>query len=373
MTFKFNIFNCWQSDDKKARYCIKEALEDAKVELKVNGFDVDIVEGAEGELGMAKIDDAVLKNIRQSDVFICDLTPVAEHIDTTTGKRKSMPNSNVLVELGYALSCKGTGRMIGLARKGNISVENMPFDIRQMRLTYFSNKQQLKNLADFIEPMLKSVINEVSSSKSEYDAVVRCADGSLIVEGKPTFCELVYDPNGADSINPNKRKIGTTKEGFGIYFESNMPSFESYTNHSLVPVHLAIVNLGVKMLENCKLIITADNNKVTFEDSNKEGRLLGIKSIHDKTSTYTRYVQHGGHSNNQININPNDSDCLEGFYLKSPHDVTDFKLHWKLTSGVAQSIEGDIDVHLTPKYKQFGINYVLNPNEDYITEYKTKD
>lgn len=363
MIYKFQIFNCWQSDDKEARKIIKNALNKAKDKLASKGYEVDIIEGAAGELGMAKIDDAVLKNIRDCDVFVCDLTPVAELKDEESYKVKAMPNSNVLVELGYALALKGANRMIGLARKGNISHDHMPFDIRQMRFTPFTTVDHLNSLSSWIQPMLDEIKQE-GMADPDYAADVSVLHGGNPFIAHPKYWELQFDLNGKDSL-PNQKKKSV---GNGFWLEMNPIDYTTYTNHSLVSIRLCISNTGKRMLENCKLTITTDDRSVSFVDDNREGGMAIIRSINDPTSVTEIGVTHQAG-----NINPKDTNLLSEFYIKSDYQIKEFNLNWRLSTHVDQRIEGTIHIKWEPVFVPYKINFQLEQNEPYILECKMRN
>ncbi len=85
-------------------------------------------EGATGIPGAPNIIDTIFKRIRDSSVFIADLTFVGE-----TAKGKKLSNPNVLIELGYAARCLGWERVILLMNEDFGSAKELPFDILQHR------------------------------------------------------------------------------------------------------------------------------------------------------------------------------------------------------------------------------------------------
>ena len=357
----FTIFNCWQSDDMESRNIIRKALNTAKQKLAQKGYETDIIEGAAGELGMAKIDDAVLKNIRDCDVFVCDLTPVTQFEDKTTHKVKAMPNSNVLIEMGYAMGMKGYKRMIGVAREGEISLEHMPFDIRQMRYTSFKDEKKLNKMAEWIAPMFDEILR-VGASIPEYSAVVMAVPDGTEIEVHPSFLKLVYAPDGHDSLPCDKKK----KVGANMWVQYS-PVFDSetYKNYSLVPIRLVIHNNGTRMLENCKLRITCDDNNVHFEDGCIGGGIMSFRRNDDLTTISDRFVTHLAG-----NINPKDDDMVGEFYLKSDFKQKDITLKWSLSTHIDQSFEGTITVHWMPNLVDYPINFNLRHGESDIIEAK---
>ena len=105
----YKVFYCWQSDDSRTRYIIKKELlrQLYKLESDTNcKFYLD--EDTRGVAGMPPIVDEVMKKISQCDIFVCDITPILCY--RNSDKKKVMPNSNVMFELGYAYHCLEIGR-----------------------------------------------------------------------------------------------------------------------------------------------------------------------------------------------------------------------------------------------------------------------
>ena len=119
---KITIFYCWQSDIPGQREMIREELLAQAYRLEAeNDCHVEVDEDTRGVAGMIPIADTVLEKIRNADIFVCDISPVAtiyrknEEGYDIPGVEKKMPNSNVMLELGYALRCMHSSRIIAVA------------------------------------------------------------------------------------------------------------------------------------------------------------------------------------------------------------------------------------------------------------------
>ncbi len=146
MSKTYSIFYSWQSDTKdKSRSIIENALSIAKQELQENeGISIEIDHSTLGKSGMPSIDQTILRKIDNCDIFLCDLTPVVEYQKTeSNGKNitKLVPNPNVLLELGYAMSAVGVDYIIPVAHKGKWTHIEMPFDINHHSIYAFTEKQ----------------------------------------------------------------------------------------------------------------------------------------------------------------------------------------------------------------------------------------
>ena len=149
---KITIFYCWQSDIPGQREMIREELLAHAYRLEAeNDCHVEVDEDTRSVAGMIPIADAVLEKIRNADIFVCDISPVAtihrkdEEGYNIPGVEKKMPNSNVMLELGYALRNMHSSRIIALANTQGDKWHDgeMPFDIFNRQYIKFTNKEDL--------------------------------------------------------------------------------------------------------------------------------------------------------------------------------------------------------------------------------------
>ncbi len=142
MGSQYKVFFSWQSEDKKSRKTLDVALQNAVEALNDRGIRLEIDPSTLGESGMPSIDQTILRKIDASDIFLADVTPVINYQKTSgNGMQvsKEVPNPNVLLELGYAMSALGVGYVIVAARQGNWGPENMPFDINHRAIYSFTS------------------------------------------------------------------------------------------------------------------------------------------------------------------------------------------------------------------------------------------
>jgi hypothetical protein len=161
------IFWSWQSDTdgKIGRHFVREALTDAIKQLKAPS---DVEEPHERDLresihldhdrkdvsGTPSIADVIFTKIDQADVFVADVTPVAQltRVNSSDGEPplKKMINSNVAIEYGYAVRAV-TDELILLVQNTHYgNREDLPFDLRhkgspiQYKLAPGASKDELK-------------------------------------------------------------------------------------------------------------------------------------------------------------------------------------------------------------------------------------
>lgn len=154
-----NIFYSWQSDynSKTNRYfiedCIKNAIKNVNKNLEL---EVTLDRDTKGEIGTPDIADVIFKKIDKSALFIADIS-----ITSRSDNSKSYPNSNVLIELGYAAAKLGWENIICIYNSScGVGVENLPFDIRSRRILVYNlemdgNKAEARsNLVSTLEKVL---------------------------------------------------------------------------------------------------------------------------------------------------------------------------------------------------------------------------
>lgn len=130
------IFYSWQNDlpSKSHRNfidsCIRRALKSLEKEASVYmEYDRDTM----GLMGSPDIADSIFEKIDKAVLFVCDVSLI-----NAETKGKKTPNPNVLIELGYAASKLGWDRIICLFDENTGKIEELPFDIRQKRITLFN-------------------------------------------------------------------------------------------------------------------------------------------------------------------------------------------------------------------------------------------
>ncbi len=141
----FKIFYAWQCDrpNNLCRSLIRRALEDAAKELEADpdiqdaerdGIEID--SDTQDIPGSPPVAETIFAKIRESDVFVADLTPIdliVPEDDDAEGRRQPPPNPNVLIEYGYALEALGYRRLIGVFNEAFGKPDDLPFDLRHRR------------------------------------------------------------------------------------------------------------------------------------------------------------------------------------------------------------------------------------------------
>lgn len=131
------IFWSWQSDTPSQlnKQFVKSALEEA-IKLVVEDLELSEAERPEvdhdtkGAPGLVSIVDTIFKKIEASTIFVGDVTFVGK----TENNKKLLPNPNVMIELGHAITSIGVERIILVSNSAfGGKPEDLPFDLRHRR------------------------------------------------------------------------------------------------------------------------------------------------------------------------------------------------------------------------------------------------
>lgn len=159
MSKTYKLFYSWQSDEKVSRKILDAALELAKNDLKQKeGIDIEIDYSTLGKSGMPSIDQTILRKIDDCDLLLADITPVCKYQQQQSNGQqvtKEVPNPNVLIEMGYAMSSVGIDYVIAVAHRGKWEAHNLPFDIRNHSVYTFDSSSC--NLTEQILSVIKFI------------------------------------------------------------------------------------------------------------------------------------------------------------------------------------------------------------------------
>lgn len=193
----YTIFYSWQSDYDYSKAHIKgqkkvhnqnknemQPLSQKDLILKVlqwqaymlgknHNCNITVDMDTDNTTGMQPISDIVVKKIRKCQFFVCDVTPIS-HIDREEdGKRsKLMPNSNVMFELGVAMSYLPPDQIIAVAHEktGDWIISELPFDISHRKIIKFKSTTDLEK---DLSSALDSSITEYRSNKGRLKRFLR--------------------------------------------------------------------------------------------------------------------------------------------------------------------------------------------------------
>ena len=154
----YKIFLAWQSQNKITANFIKKHLSKAEEVLKEDNIYVNVIKSpTQDSAGSPNINQAIWKQIQESDIFIADLSFVSK-IRTS--------NDNVMYELGIADALLGEKRTILLCDE-HTKIEKLAFDINHKRISKINtqNVNFYKELAEWIKIALIEADSERFSRK----------------------------------------------------------------------------------------------------------------------------------------------------------------------------------------------------------------
>ena len=205
----FKIFYSWQSDlpSSKSRSIIQDAIKSAVNVLGSEMEDIEADRDTQNRTGSPDIAQTIFAKIDESDLFIADVTCVGEI--QAGDKIKKSPNSNVLVELGYAAGVLGWDRIICVINTDFGAIENLPFDIRNRRVTPFSlsgksKKDVCNDLKEIIICSAFKLKDKVKHSRRKDIFAKHKVCGYSYVRKEVTDCLVPFNPAENESY---KRKV----------------------------------------------------------------------------------------------------------------------------------------------------------------------
>lgn len=194
------VFWSWQSDTpgRTGRHFIREILEDVIQELKIDSSleepsreKLELDHDRKGVSGSPDLAQIIFEKIRSSMVFVADVTPVGK---THNDEKKDLINSNVAIELGYALEHVGNEGLLMVLNEAYGNRDSLPFDLKHKagpisyNLPNTATKQQIeaarKKLHVDFKIALKACLEKTQKEQNEtefdhhveIESVDNCAD-----------------------------------------------------------------------------------------------------------------------------------------------------------------------------------------------------
>lgn len=157
------IFYSWQSSTTECfnryfiRDCLKKAVKEINKEIPIDAREqtvpIKIDSDTKGTSGSPHIFNTILGKIDKSTIFVADVSLID----------KKTCNSNVMLELGYAVKSLGFDKIIMIFNTALGSLDDLPFDLRSQRIaTYsFKNGDDEKMVTKKLTALFKETINAV--------------------------------------------------------------------------------------------------------------------------------------------------------------------------------------------------------------------
>lgn len=158
------FFYSWQSDlnTKHNRWFIKKAVDRAFLQF-ADEYNLKLIEATDETAGSPHIRDELLSKIRQADFFIADVSAITDVSNPKSELPKLVSNSNVMMELGYAVAYLGWSRIVLICNESYGKMELLPFDVRGHRGTPYllddSNYRDKDNIENRFVANIKDAID----------------------------------------------------------------------------------------------------------------------------------------------------------------------------------------------------------------------
>ena len=153
MSKNIKIFYSFQSDYEENHGFISKVLEEIRGDLFKEFKIIEVDTCKDITTGAQSISTEIFNKIENSDIFIADVTFVGK----CKYNEKKLPNSNVLIELGYAFAKLGDENLIHVLNKESGKFEELPFDINGKKTIGFTlDKKEVffKELKSDIEKII---------------------------------------------------------------------------------------------------------------------------------------------------------------------------------------------------------------------------
>lgn len=369
---QYRLFFSWQNDRKETKAVVFSALRKAAKKLAAEGIELFIDQDTRDRVGKRNIATEVLEKINHCDIFVADLTPVITYYPPkeTHSLPKHMPNSNVMYEYGYALHAKGENRMIALAsidKEADEHIEYMPFDINHDTITLFTDENSLCGLSGWIKKIIEDVDKERAAYIPQYASTLLFQSEEDLTDEitiTPRYKRIYYTSSNSNQCSQHTGTAATVSWFDGISSalrqqqilaeRLTVPTIpiaaakivQKTTNHSYVPVQMVFINQGTEALDNLKIRVTANDERVRFSDTNEKKihSILSVRSIYDTSIDNNQIFQ------SKQTLNPQDYITLDTVYIHAPHDLPTFTLHWTLSSR-HYAEKGELTIHVNPEYE----------------------
>lgn len=149
-----SIFFCYQTEYSESSDRLREELQRAIAKLnKRSRIPLLLEESHRLSDGPTRLNSSLMRKIRQSLLFVADVTPILAMGDTPI---RLVPSPKVCVEVGYALQCKRSEQILVAQMERSDMPGIFPFDLPGHNRLQFRNASQLKTmLSETLESQLE--------------------------------------------------------------------------------------------------------------------------------------------------------------------------------------------------------------------------
>jgi glycosyltransferase involved in cell wall biosynthesis len=270
------VFYSWQSDteSKVNRVFIREALETAIADLDIQDADRPKVDqDTKDVLGSPVVADIIFKKIKGASVVVADVT-----LTGSTIREKRLCNSNVAIELGYALGIHNDEVLLTVMNAYYGPPQDLPFDLAHRRwpVQYVlapeaesAERNKVRNalareLRGILEKYIEVARNKQPKESSESEAAKKADLRAEFLRYGSNKYKLKISNRGPSSARNVRLEFPDGNDCVLLDDKFPFEIMEPYQSVDLI----AVVAMETKSKHKIKLLwddaLRADNEKVVY-------------------------------------------------------------------------------------------------------------
>ncbi|MGW8113981.1 hypothetical protein ACVS9P_02160 [Caproicibacterium sp. NSD3] len=250
---KCNVFYSWQSDlpnkDNRSfiETCILKAIKTSETEI-VAGLTIAYDRDTKGATGAPDIAEVIFDKIARSDIFICDISIINPDYEG-----RKCPNSNVLLELGYAAKTIGWDKIICLYNLKYGSLADIPFDLEHRRIFSYNSdvEKEKSNVSKGLSEAIKMMYSRGLLYNPLKDHMKGKIDYCLLEILKQISCILYRTVTMSGALAKTKELLSLGKNDISAMLNKRQAILGFFAHNDLSEVK--------KLLENIYTTITTSN------------------------------------------------------------------------------------------------------------------
>lgn len=278
---KVRVFFSWQSDlpqdltTRAIRGAIRSAMTSIEAELPV---EIIHDEALRDTAGSPYIPYVLRDKIRQSDIFVADITTVARIEGDVL---KSLPNANVTFELGLASAEIGWERIVMLFNKELAAFDHLPFDFDRHRISDFR---------------MGGDASVRRSQKSELDQLMTAAIRQIMIDDPKRPWELEEIPEEEIKRSRDVANLRAFLQRMStVYLDRHIEDLPTYLNYF-------VADMAEEMED------VAERSDFLFYDPDLSAAITGIRKNLAETLSYPGHYRETANPSRQSFGRPGDMD-----------------------------------------------------------------
>jgi hypothetical protein len=232
------IFYSWQSDTPKevGKEFIRQALDAAVSGLEINESERPIVDqDTAGVLGSPIIAETIFRKIRDASVIVVDVSLTGK-----TASNKPLINSNIAIELGYAIGVHGDEVLLKVMNTYYGPAKNLPFDLIHRRWPV-----RFALPPNATDPQRQQVLDELAGElRNILDAYVQAhrLPPELFAPTASTSNPAAFWQSQDVLVQHGDASLGDTVVAYALRADLPMIYMRMWPHEKIAPLSAAILN-----------------------------------------------------------------------------------------------------------------------------------